>query len=134
MNTPRNHKVAQAAYQRIEKRQHELTSTNKSSYEALAHKLPTMILQNGLAQATGFLLAKGSSEHTAILEDVATVLTEIGVPDCQTPRQMHQTIIHADVNKTMLLTRRALEASAALKRYVQGVMKTTPNDSHGIEA
>lgn len=130
MNTLRSHLVAQKACEQINTRHKKLSEAEGLAYESLALKLPVMILQNGLAQATGFLLAKSraaqKSEHAYLLEDLATVLTKTNVVGCCTPEELHQTVINADVNKTILLTRRALEASAALRRYVQGVMKATP--------
>lgn len=128
---PRSHQVAQAAYNRVEARK---VFSAKKAYGALAHKLPTLILQNGLAQATGFLLAKGKEEHLALLDDLAQVLRESEESGCADRNAMHQTIIAADTVKTMHLTRRALEASGWLKRYVQGVLKvdaTGEEQEHG---
>ncbi len=85
--------------------------------------MPALILQNGLAQATGFLLAKGKDEHIALLDDLALVLRKIGESGCSNRNEMHETIISADVTRTIQLTRRMLEASGWLKRYVQGVLK-----------
>lgn len=110
----RSHDVAARAYQYVESRK---GFDRKKEYGALAHKLPVLILQNGLAQATGFLLAKGKEEHTALLDDLAKLL---GIVDGKT---LHNKVIDADVTQTMLNTRRALEASGWLKRYVQGVLK-----------
>lgn len=118
--TPRSHRVAQQAYQRVAARQ---TYADKKAYGALAHKLPILILQNGLAQATGFLLAKARNEHTDLLEDLAQVLRDTGETGCATRDAFHQTILSADTTQTMHLTRRALEASGWIKRYVQGVLK-----------
>lgn len=117
---PRSHQVAQAAYNRVNGR---LGFGAKKAYGSLAHKLPTLILQNGLAQATGFLLAKDKDEHRAVLDDLAQVLRESGESGCADRKALHETIIAADTFKTMHLTRRALEASGWIKRYVQGVLK-----------
>lgn len=94
-------------------------------YGALAHKLPAMILQNGLAQATGFLLAKGSKkhEHGAVLDDLAAVMSAAEGCLADSGSALHAEIIAADMAATMRLTRCALEASGWLKRYVQGVLK-----------
>lgn len=110
----RSHEVARKAYELVEAR---LTFDKKKEYGSLAHKLPVLILQNGLAQATGFLLAKGEAHHQALLGDLARLL---GKADGQS---LHQSVIAADVTQTMLLTRRALEAAGWIKRYVQGVLK-----------
>lgn len=125
---PRSHQVAKAAYDCVNKRK---DFAEKKAYGALAHKLPVLILQNGLAQATGFLLAKGKAEHQALLNDLAQVLRETGELGCTDGAALHATIVAADVGKTMQLTRRALEASGWVKRYVQGVLKV---DATGEEA
>lgn len=118
---PRSHQIAQKAYNRVEARQR---FDAKKAYGVLAHKLPVLILQNGLAQATGFLLAKAKDEHLALLDDLAQILRETGEPGCTDGKSMHHdTIIKADTAKTMHLTRRTLEASGWIKRYVQGVLK-----------
>ena len=50
------------------------TEVDSAKYGALAHRLPGMLLENGLAQATGFLLAKNNPEHHALLDDLCVVL------------------------------------------------------------
>lgn len=117
---PRSHHVAQAAYDCVERRK---TFAKKKKYGALAHKLPALILQNGLAQASGFLLAKDEEEGRALLDDLAQVLRASGEGACADRNALHRTVIGADAVKTMHLTRRALEASGWIKRYVQGVLK-----------
>ncbi len=115
----RTHVMARAAYERVTARQE---AAFKKEYGALAHKFPGMILQNGLAQATGFLLAKGQPEHLALLADCAALLRLSGATHGTDPNALHQEIIAADLAATLLLTRRALEASGWLKRYVQGAL------------
>lgn len=121
---PRSHQVAKAAYGRILARQN---LPEEKAYGALAHKLPVLILQNGLAQATGFLLAKNRPEHQFLLDDLAQVLRDSGESGCADRAALHATIINADIVKTMHLTRRALDASGWMKRYVQGVLKVDAN-------
>lgn len=117
---PRSHLVAQSAYNRVNAR---LEFSAKKKYGALAHKLPVLILQNGLAQASGFLLDKDKDEHRALLDDLAQVLRETGESGCGDRNELHQSVIRANTLNTMHLTRRALEASGWIKRYVQGVLK-----------
>ena len=116
----RTHAVAREAYARVEHRNDE--NTNRKKYGALAHKLPSMLLENGLAQATGFLLAKGTSEHLALLDDLNAVLGAAGATNTVNGSDLHQAVIESDLNRTMILTRSSLEASGWLKRYVQGVL------------
>ncbi len=131
----RSHRVATAAYACVEARRN---ADNKKKYGAIAHKLPGMILQNGLAQATGFLLAKGASapEHLMLLDDLKGVLHAGGTLDVSTRDALHQAIISANLTQTLKYTRAALEASGWLKRYVQGVLRITAtgddsNDQEG---
>lgn len=122
----RAHRVATAAFACVEARQ-SLADKERTKYGAIAHKLPGMILQNGLAQATGFLLAKGSSypEHLLLLDDLNAVLKAGGSLDKPDREALHQAIIAADLGATLKLTRAALEASGWLKRYVQGLLRVS---------
>ena len=116
----RTHQVARVAYECVAALRED---QNKKEYGALAHKLPSMILANGLAQATGFLLAKGKSEHHALLNDLNTVLRATGASTATDDQGLHQQIITSDLSQTLILTRRSLEASGWIKRYVQGVLR-----------
>ncbi|WP_006786731.1 type III-B CRISPR module-associated protein Cmr5 [Thiorhodospira sibirica] len=129
----RSHRVATAAYQCVEARHSE---ANKQKYGAIAHKLPGMILQNGLAQATGFLLAKGSSapEHLLVLDDLNTVLRAgRALDDVANGEDLHREIINANLAQTLKYTRAALEASGWIKRYVQGVLRVTATGDDSTE-
>lgn len=124
----RAHRVATQAFACVDARK-ELAAAPRTKYGAIAHKLPGMILQNGLAQATGFLLAKGGNSdddhHSWLLDDLNQVLragNSLDVPDRE---QLHQAIIEADLMQTLQLTRAALEASGWLKRYVQGLLRVS---------
>lgn len=90
-----------------------------TKYRTLALTFPNTILQSGLSQATGFLLAKGNPEHTAYLNDLAQVMAN-GLAD---GAGLHQRTINSEVGEYQQLTRRALEASAWLKRYTQALLK-----------
>ncbi len=115
----RTHKVARAAYKCVADRSED---QNKKKYGALAHKLPSMILNNGLAQATGFLLAKGEPEHRALLNDLNTVVGAAKASTANDGPALHQLVIASDLSQTLNLTRQSLEASGWIKRYVQGVL------------
>lgn len=126
----RTHRVAKAAYERVNARQQ---AEFKKEYGALAHKLPGMVLQNGLAQATGFFLAKGTAAHLAIahlaiahlaiLDDLLQVLRVSQASAANDRQAFHQSILDADLAQTLLLTRQALQAASWLKRYAQGVLR-----------
>lgn len=125
----RTHAVAREAYARVVARRDDSgkDAPNKKAYGALAHKLPGMILMNGLAQATGFLLAKGNREHEALLGDLNAVLRAAGASDhpdgAGAGAALHRQVIRSDLRQTLMLTRRTLEASGWIKRYVQGVLR-----------
>ena len=123
----RAHAVAGAAYERVDARRDD---REKKEYGALAHKLPGMILQNGLAQATGFLLAKNKHEHRSLLDDLNAVLCEAGVVSTTDGSALHDLVIQSDLVGTVNLTRRALEASGWIKRYVQGVLLLDATGDH----
>jgi len=132
----RAHRVAKMAYERVAARQN---ADNEKKYGAIAHKLPGMILQNGLAQATGFLLAKGAGapEHLMLLDDLKEVLRAGGTtPNIAGGEALHTEIIGADLTQTLKLTRAALEASGWIKRYVQGVLRVTAtgDENNGKES
>ncbi len=132
----RAHRVAAEAYARVDARK---SDSNTTKYGAIAHKLPGMILQNGLAQATGFLLAKGAGagaggeHHLMLLDDLNAVLRAGGTLDVPDRKTLHEAIIHADLHKTLRLSRAALEASAWIKRYVQGVLRVDATGENAEE-
>ena len=118
----RTHAVARKAYECVAARRDCL---EKKKYGALAHGLPGMILENGLAQTTGFLLAKGKAENRALLDDLNAVLRASGATTAADGRSLHETIIGSDLQQTLHLTHRSLEASGWLKRYAQGVLRVS---------
>ena len=132
MTTIRTHAVASAAYERVDSHRNH---PRKKEYGALAHKLPGMILQNGLAQTTGFLLAKGKPEHLALLDDLNAVLLAPGAVSTTTTDgpALHDRVIQSKLTETMHLTRRSLEASGWIKRYVQGVLRVDATGDQVIE-
>ena len=84
-----------------------------AKYRTLALAYPTMIMQAGLAQAVGFLMAKGSDEHQKLLEHLATLLDQ---------KDLHTEILKANLRHYQLLTRQSLDATAWLKRYTQALL------------
>jgi CRISPR-associated protein Cmr5 len=67
----RTQEFALRAYPCIED---QVNADTRAKYRTLALSFPNMILQSGLSQATGFLLAKGCLEHTAYLNDLAHIM------------------------------------------------------------
>ncbi len=119
----RSQKYAQRAYGLIQK----VKDDNKQvkEYRTLALNFPTMILQSGLAQAIGFLQAKGKEEHLLLLAHIAELLEENENKD-----SLHKKILEADLSHYQLLTRKAIEAASSLKRYTQALLPK-PKDEQG---
>lgn len=120
----RTHAVATKAYECVAAHTND---PRRKEYGTLVHSLPGMILQNGLAQATGFLLAKGKDEHKALLNDLNAVLRSSGASAAPDGDALHQLIIGSDLHHAMRLTRQSLEASGWMKRYAQGVLGDGPD-------
>ncbi len=127
----RTQQIARAAYKRVaaHKNGSQAGAVPWKDYCALAHKFPSMILENGLAQATGFLLAKGGGEHRALFSDIHCVLRSVGATEAGDTRQLHEEIINTDLQGIMRLTRQTLDASGWLKRYAQGNPNTSDGDA-----
>lgn len=117
----RSQKYAQRALGLIQKIKEE--NKKVKEYRTLALNFPTMILQSGLAQAIGFLQAKGKEEHLLLLAHIAELLGE-------NKDGLHKKILEADLPHYQLLTRQAIEAASGLKRYTQALLPK-PNDEQG---
>ena len=114
--TIRSQKYAQEAYPLVaEMQKHQL----EAKYRTLALNFPSMILQSGLSQAIGFLMAKSKDEHQMLLDHLATLVLGKQAQD----KQLHQTILTADLTHYQLLTRQTLEAASWLKRYTQALLE-----------
>ena len=116
MTIIRSQQYAQEAYPLVVKVYgHQL----EAKYRTLALNFPSMILQSGLSQAIGFLMAKGKDEHQMLLDHLATLVLGKQAQD----KQLHQTILTADLTHYQLLTRQTLEAASWLKRYTQALLE-----------
>lgn len=125
----RTHRLATEAYRRVNDRKDK---PYEKDYSSLAHSFPSMILRNGLAQATGFLLAKGKDQHNALLDDLNEVLRAANATPSPNGGELHDKIINADLSETMQLTRHSLEASAWIKRYSQGLLEQEDEDRYSV--
>lgn len=115
MNVIRSQKMAQVAYPLVARlQQYEL----ESKYRTLALTFPSMILQSGLSQAIGFLLAKGKEEHIELLAHLAILLK------FSNGEKLHEHVLQTDLAQYQLLTRKALDASSCLKRYTQALLES----------
>ncbi|HFC8829216.1 TPA: type III-B CRISPR module-associated protein Cmr5 [Neisseria subflava] len=118
----RSQKYAQRAFGLIQK----VKDDNKQvkEYRTLVLNFPTMILQSGLAQAIGFLQAKGKEEHLLLLAHIAELLGE-------NKDSLHKKILEADLSHYQLLSRQALEAASSLKRYTQALLPKPKDEQRG---
>ena len=66
-----------------------------------------------------YLRAKGKDEHQMLLDHLATLVLGKQAQD----KQLHQTILTADLTHYQLLTRQTLEAASWLKRYTQALLE-----------
>ena len=121
MMETRSQRYAKAAIKKIEA---VLGQNEEKAYGALALRFPVMVLQGGLSQATGFLLAKGKAHHLRFLNDLAGIL---GHDD---GKKLHEKIIASNLADYQQLTRNTLDAAAWMKRYAQGTLKAEPGDNH----
>ncbi len=110
----RTHKYAELAYPLVLKIQGDSV---EAKYRTLALTFPSMIMQSGLAQAIGFLMAKNKEEHKVLLEHIAILLNK------NDPSVLYQAILKSSVTEYQLLSREALDASAWLKRYTQALLE-----------
>lgn len=130
----RSQKYAQKAFGLIQKVKEN--NEKVKEYRTLSLNFPTMILQSGLAQAIGFLQAKakakdkegkeakGKEEHLLLLAHIAELLEE-------NENSLHKKILEADLSHYQLLTRKALEAASALKRYTQALLPKPKDEQRG---
>ena len=118
----RSQKYAQRAFGLIQK----VKDDNKQvkEYRTLVLNFPTMILQSGLAQAIGFLRAKGKEEHLLLLAHIAELLGE-------NKDSLHKKILEADLSHYQLLSRQDLEAASSLKRYTQALLPKPKDEQRG---
>lgn len=118
----RSQKYAQRAFGLIQK----VKDDNKQvkEYRTLVLNFPTMILQSGLAQAIGFLQAKGKEEHLLLLAHIAELLGE-------NKDSLHKKILEADLSHYQLLSRQALEAASSLKCYTQALLPKPKDEQRG---
>lgn len=84
-------------------------------YKSRSDNFPVMVMQAGLAQAIGFMLAKGNT-HGLFLDDLAYVLGQ------QNGKAFQQTVIHADLPEYRRLTRETLNAAGWFKRFGQAYL------------
>lgn len=100
-----------------------------ADYKRQADRFPALVLQSGLAQALGFLLAKDTDAHHAYLADLCAVLSEVhgGAADAQ---GRASEIVQADVIAYQRHTRQCLAAAVWFKRLAETELKSKTTADH----
>lgn len=117
----RAQRQAEAALAAIQARR-SAPEKERKEYKARADSFPVLVLQSGLAQAVGFMLAKAlakapkSAAYQRYLNDLATML---GFAD---GAALQQRAIGAELRDYRQLTREALAAASWLKRFGQAYL------------
>jgi CRISPR-associated protein Cmr5 len=99
----------------------------RDEYKSRADSFPVMVMQAGLAQGLGFLLAKGKGEngngYGRYLNDLAAVLKASGACGAGSGEALQKHVLGASLAEYQLLTREALAAAGWLKRFAQACIK-----------
>jgi CRISPR-associated protein Cmr5 len=99
-----------------------------ADYKRQANRFPALVLQSGLAQALGFVLAKGSDGQKRFLGDLCAVLSTVhgGATD---PIQRAHDIVGADVNAYQRHTRQCLAVAVWFKRLADIELQEPPTQA-----
>ena len=89
-------------------------------YGTMAHKLPILIRQAGLAQALAFVEARGEVAHHQLLTHIAQALE---LPDIADGEALAAESREASLDSYILLTQRVLRALVWYKRFVESILK-----------
>lgn len=106
----------------------------KKQYGQLCHFFPILVLRSGLAQATGFFLAKAGDEedsaHGIFLKHMSAVTNGSGD---ELPKNFQQRICAADLAEYQRMTRKILAASVWYKRFAESLLhvKAGEHDANG---
>lgn len=133
----RTQKYAERAYPKVEcmradkqiyqdEKEYKKKRELEAEYRTQALNLPIMILQSGLAQTIGFLMAKkGDGEDNTKPLAFKTILQHLEslLSDELQGQSLHNKVITSNLTEYQLLTRKALEASSWLKRYTQALLR-----------
>lgn len=99
---------------------------SRNKYGSMAHKLPILIHNAGLAQALAFVESRGSEEQRRLLDDVAQTM---GLPNATTGPALATLSRTADLAEYMIITRRVLDALLWYKRFAESVLGVEAKDA-----
>jgi CRISPR-associated protein Cmr5 len=89
---------------------------NVDKYATRCMRMPSLLLQSGLVQATAFLRGRDEAGTTAFLNDFAEVLAE---PKATTGDALDGAARTADLDKYLRLSRDALQVATWFRRFAQ---------------
>lgn len=95
----------------------------RKKYGGMAHKLPILIHDAGLAQAVAFVQSRDNQPQQQLLDDLART---VGLADGAALADRSRT---APLAGYMLLTRRALAALVWYKRFAESVLDVSQADA-----
>lgn len=113
-NRSRSQRYAEQALKKIK----DVQADERDEYKARADGFPVMVMQAGLAQAAGFMIAQGAEKpvYRRYFDDLAAVL---GASDGKALQDM---IIGAELPEYRRLTRQALAVATWFKRFGQAYL------------
>jgi CRISPR-associated protein Cmr5 len=110
----------------------------RDEYKSRADSFSVMVMQSGLAQGLGFLLAKSGNSpdngYGRYLQDLAAVLKAGGATTANSGEQLQQNAIAANLADYRLLTRETLAAAGWLKRFGQAYIKKENNGDQEVQS
>lgn len=114
----RAQRQAEAALAAIQARR-SAPEKERKEYKARADNFPVLVLQSGLAQAVGFMLAKAPPKSAAYQRYLSDLAKMLGFAD---GAALQQRAISAELRDYRQLTREALAAASWLKRFGQAYL------------
>jgi CRISPR-associated protein Cmr5 len=110
----REQQRAKSAFERISRHLNQ-GQTWRDQYGGMAHKLPVLVRQAGLAQALAFVESRGQDAHKALLEDVAQ---SMGFSKTELLKKSRE----EKLSEYLRLTREVLAVTQWYKRFSQSVL------------
>lgn len=117
-NRTRTQRYAEKALEKINVIKDKNNKSESKEYKSRCDNFPVMVMQSGIAQAVGFMLAKGTGDnaHSQYMNDLASVVGE------RNGKEFHAKIIAAQIPDYRRLTRETLNAAGWFKRFGQAYL------------
>jgi CRISPR-associated protein Cmr5 len=122
----RQQRWAEGAYNKVKAMKGK---PDEGKYATRCMRMPSLLLQSGLVQATAFLRGRGNEAGTtAFLNDFAAVLAE---PKAVTGEALDSAARSADLNKYLRLSRDALQVATWFRRFAQSEFDAEKTNAGG---